>query len=86
MICCIVWVFGLSLSLYWNIDCMTYLQHRDRVASTMHRQSTIDGLKKFNARRKLKVAINVMVSSALLSTIQFFMSNFEMVDSIKAFA
>ncbi|EPB75272.1 hypothetical protein ANCCEY_05671, partial [Ancylostoma ceylanicum] len=31
------------------------LQNRERVASVMHRQDTVDCLKKFNARRKLKV-------------------------------
>ena len=31
------------------------LQNREKVASTIHRQDTITGLKKFNARRKLKV-------------------------------
>lgn len=31
------------------------LQHRSTVASCMHRQETVDCLKKFNARRKLKV-------------------------------
>ncbi|XP_030835154.1 calcium/calmodulin-dependent protein kinase type II subunit alpha isoform X8 [Strongylocentrotus purpuratus] len=33
------------------------LQNRDRYASAMHRQETVDCLKKFNARRKLKGAI-----------------------------
>lgn len=32
-----------------------FLQHRSTVASCMHRQETVDCLKKFNARRKLKV-------------------------------
>lgn len=31
-------------------------QNRERVASKVHRQETLDGLKKFNARRKLKVS------------------------------
>lgn len=31
------------------------IQNRERVASKVHRQETLDGLKKFNARRKLKV-------------------------------
>ena len=31
------------------------LQQRERVASVVHRQETVDCLKKFNARRKLKV-------------------------------
>ena len=34
-----------------------WVRHADRVASRVHRQSTVDGLKKFNARRKLKGAI-----------------------------
>ena len=33
------------------------LQQRERVASVVHRQETVDCLKKFNARRKLKVGI-----------------------------
>ena len=33
------------------------LQQRERVASMVHRQETVDCLKKFNARRKLKGAI-----------------------------
>ena len=32
-----------------------FQQNREGVASKVHRQGTIDGLKKFNARRKLKV-------------------------------
>ncbi|CAF4897805.1 calcium/calmodulin-dependent protein kinase type II alpha chain [Pieris napi] len=34
-----------------------WICHRERVASVMHRQETVDCLKKFNARRKLKGAI-----------------------------
>ncbi|XP_028397188.1 calcium/calmodulin-dependent protein kinase type II subunit delta-like isoform X2 [Dendronephthya gigantea] len=34
-----------------------WILNRERVASKVHRQGTIDGLKKFNARRKLKGAI-----------------------------
>ena len=33
------------------------LQNRERIASKVHRQTTLDGLRKFNARRKLKGAI-----------------------------
>jgi len=33
------------------------MQQRERVASVVHRQETVDCLKKFNARRKLKVKI-----------------------------
>lgn len=32
------------------------LQHRSTVASMMHRQETVECLRKFNARRKLKVS------------------------------
>ncbi|PIO73508.1 hypothetical protein TELCIR_04517, partial [Teladorsagia circumcincta] len=32
-----------------------WICNRERVASVMHRQDTVDCLKKFNARRKLKV-------------------------------
>lgn len=34
-----------------------WICHRERVASVVHRQETVDCLKKFNARRKLKGAI-----------------------------
>ena len=34
-----------------------HVQNRERIASMMHRQQTVDCLKKFNARRKLKGAI-----------------------------
>lgn len=36
--------------------CLLSLQQRERVASVVHRQETVDCLKKFNARRKLKVS------------------------------
>lgn len=36
----------------WNL----FSQQRSTVASIMHRQETVDCLKKFNARRKLKVS------------------------------
>ncbi|KAF8765239.1 Calcium/calmodulin-dependent protein kinase like protein [Argiope bruennichi] len=42
--------------LYAQIKAGAYDQ-RERVASTLHRQETVDCLKKFNARRKLKGAI-----------------------------
>lgn len=35
-----------------------WIRNRDRVASVMHRQETIAGLRKFNARRKLKAAMH----------------------------
>ncbi|VDM60424.1 unnamed protein product [Angiostrongylus costaricensis] len=34
-----------------------WICNRERVASVMHRQDTVDCLKKFNARRKLKVSV-----------------------------
>ncbi|KXJ26352.1 calcium/calmodulin-dependent protein kinase type II delta chain [Exaiptasia diaphana] len=34
-----------------------WIVNRERIASTVHRQTTIDGLKKFNARRTLRSAI-----------------------------
>ena len=34
-----------------------WIDNREKVASKIHHQSTIQGLRKFNARRKLKVAI-----------------------------
>lgn len=44
-----------------------WISQRQRVAPTFHRQETIAGLKKFNARRKLKGAIltTMMATSAL---------------------
>ncbi|XP_065887189.1 calcium/calmodulin-dependent protein kinase type II subunit alpha-like [Dysidea avara] len=37
-----------------------WIKSREKVASTMHRQETITGLKKFNARRKLKAAMHAV--------------------------
>uniref|UniRef100_A0AC35EQN1 Protein kinase domain-containing protein n=1 Tax=Panagrolaimus sp. PS1159 TaxID=55785 RepID=A0AC35EQN1_9BILA len=37
-----------------------WICNRDRVASMMHRQDTVDCLRKFNARRKLKAAISAV--------------------------
>ncbi|KAK6751318.1 hypothetical protein RB195_002980 [Necator americanus] len=37
-----------------------WICNRERVASVMHRQDTVDCLKKFNARRKLKAAISAV--------------------------
>ena len=46
--------------MYFNFKLHVYtvhtLQQRSKIASNFHRQSTIAGLKKFNARRKLKGA------------------------------
>ncbi|KAG8128529.1 hypothetical protein E2320_015366 [Naja naja] len=44
--------------LYQQIKAGAY-DHRSTVASCMHRQETVDCLKKFNARRKLKVSIDL---------------------------
>lgn len=42
------------------------LQHRSTVASCMHRQETVECLKKFNARRKLKVRSQPQISTPRL--------------------
>ena len=54
---------------FWNI----FLQQRERVASMVHRQETVDCLKKFNARRKLKGAIltTMLVSRNFSSKYKF---------------
>ena len=41
----------------YQLNSYSLLQQRERVASMVHRQETVDCLKKFNARRKLKGAI-----------------------------
>ncbi|VDD96382.1 unnamed protein product [Enterobius vermicularis] len=38
------------------VNCILTADNRERVASVMHRQDTVDCLRKFNARRKLKVS------------------------------
>jgi len=48
-----------------------WIQSRDRVASTVHRQETISGLKKFNARRKLKAAVHTAMLVSKKSSIFF---------------
>jgi calcium/calmodulin-dependent protein kinase (CaM kinase) II len=46
-----------------------WICNRDRVASMMHRQDTVDCLRKFNARRKLKGAIlTTMIATRNLSS------------------
>lgn len=37
-----------------------YAQQRSTVASMMHRQETVECLRKFNARRKLKVSVETI--------------------------
>lgn len=46
---------GASLGMWHGPGRVSLLQQRSTVASMMHRQETVDCLKKFNARRKLKV-------------------------------
>uniref|UniRef100_A0A8C2PRH8 Protein kinase domain-containing protein n=1 Tax=Cyprinus carpio TaxID=7962 RepID=A0A8C2PRH8_CYPCA len=41
-----------------------WISHRSTVASCMHRQETVECLKKFNARRKLKVSLYKAVRSS----------------------
>ncbi len=43
-------------------------QQRERVAASVHRQQTVDCLKQFNARRKLKVAAGASSEPRLVST------------------
>ena len=52
-----LFLFVLSLSLQFFSTHLNRIYQRERVASTLHRQETVDCLKKFNARRKLKGAI-----------------------------
>jgi len=47
------------------------LQQRERVASVVHRQETVDCLKKFNARRKLKVSFPATKKSEQNSNLTF---------------
>lgn len=42
-------------------------QNRERVASAVHRQETVDCLKKFNARRKLKVSQSTVLENKYLA-------------------
>ncbi|GFR84439.1 calcium/calmodulin-dependent protein kinase type II subunit beta-like [Elysia marginata] len=50
-----------------------WICQRERVASVVHRQETVDCLKKFNARRKLKGAIlTTMLATRNFSTIRGF--------------
>jgi len=45
-----------------------WISQCDRIASHIHRQQTVDALKTFNARRKLKGAIITMIASRNFST------------------
>ena len=53
--------YSSSWMVYPLFDMITFYlsQQRERVASAVHRQETVDCLKKFNARRKLKVNISL---------------------------
>ena len=45
----------LTKTVMFLIFFLFFVQHRSTVASMMHRQETVECLRKFNARRKLKV-------------------------------
>uniref|UniRef100_A0A9J8BU43 calcium/calmodulin-dependent protein kinase n=1 Tax=Cyprinus carpio carpio TaxID=630221 RepID=A0A9J8BU43_CYPCA len=47
-----------------------WISHRSTVASCMHRQETVECLKKFNARRKLKVSLYKESSESTNTTIE----------------
>ena len=49
--------FECALWKYLYLNIILKFQQRERVASMVHRQETVECLKKFNARRKLKGAI-----------------------------
>ena len=51
------WISVSMFILIINCHFKCILQQRSRIAATIHRQETIAGLRKFNARRKLKGAI-----------------------------
>lgn len=46
-----------------------WIKNRERVAAAMHRQDTIAGLKRFNARRKLKAAMHTAMLVTRKSTV-----------------
>lgn len=50
------------MQLYKRLTNFSFLQDRDK--ATVHLGETIEELKKFNARRKLKAAVKAAVSSA----------------------
>lgn len=59
VICIILSIFHITFFTFFlelTIIKFLVLQQRERVASVVHRQETVDCLKKFNARRKLKVS------------------------------
>uniref|UniRef100_A0A8C3QBN6 calcium/calmodulin-dependent protein kinase n=1 Tax=Geospiza parvula TaxID=87175 RepID=A0A8C3QBN6_GEOPR len=46
-----------------------WISHRATVASCMHRQETVDCLKKFNARRKLKVTLSKLAAKCTIRSL-----------------
>ena len=46
-----------------NLCCCRWVRERERFAPKIHLHETVDELKKFNARRKLKGAVLAAVSS-----------------------
>lgn len=48
-----------------------WIYQRERVASVVHRQETVDCLKKFNARRKLKVSASIVQSIFCINNFSF---------------
>ena len=62
-------------------------QNRERVASVVHRQETVDCLKKFNARRKLKVRFENFTTTLSLKLFHIYflsegMTNLEYIHNI----
>lgn len=49
-----------------NLPRLSVMQQRSTVASMMHRQETVECLKKFNARRKLKVCLHAHSGPCIL--------------------
>lgn len=64
-----------------------WICQRERVASTLHRQETVDCLKKFNARRKLKGAIltTMLATRNFSSKFNFLYSQFNKIDDLNLF-
>lgn len=47
----------IEVTCIYNVVSSVNIQQRSTVASMMHRQETVECLRKFNARRKLKVSV-----------------------------
>ena len=54
----------------WNCN----FKQRERYAATIHRQETVDCLKRFNARRKLKVSSNDVIDHYVITGIYYVIS------------